>query len=336
MAGRGGMSMRLDLPYLMADTDRHGNERLFVRRFGRKIRLREKPGTAAFASAYSTALEALGCQETSRPAGRAAAPVGSFGWLAASYFAAAHVRMLRDRRSDKPGAANNRLKFIGSMLSWAVERNLIRANPARDVKRLRYAPDGFHAWTPDEVKQFETHHKIGSKARLALALLLYLGARRGDVVTLGRQHIRDGVIRFVPSKTKAKKMHAIEIPILPELARIIAASPTGNFRFLVTDRGRAFTSNGFGPWFRKRCNEAGLPNCSAHGLRKAGATILAERGATDRQLMAMYGWESARQATTYTASADRKRLAADAACLMDSDRNANADCPTQLPHQKTL
>ena len=372
--------MRLDLPYLMADTDRHGNERLFVRRFGRKIQLREKPGTAAFASAYSTALEALGCQETSRPAGRAAAPVGSFGWLAASYFAAieftslpaasrtarrgiieaclrepikptstdllaqcplvllsaAHVRMLRDRRSDNPGAANNRLKFIGSMLSWAVERNLIRANPAREVKRLRYATDGFHAWTPDEVKQFETHHKIGSKARLALALLLYLGARRGDVVTLGRQHIRDGVIRFVPSKTKAKKMHAIEIPILPELARIIAASPTGNFTFLVTDRGRAFTSNGFGPWFRKRCNEAGLPNCSAHGLRKAGATILAERGATDRQLMAMYGWESARQATTYTASADRKRLAADAACLMDSDHNANADCPTQLPHQKTL
>ena len=73
--------MRLDLPYLMADTDRHGNERLFVRRFGRKIQLREKPGTAAFASAYSTALEALGCQETSRPAGRAAAPVGSF-WMA--------------------------------------------------------------------------------------------------------------------------------------------------------------------------------------------------------------------------------------------------------------
>ena len=123
---------------------------------------------------------------------------------------AAHVRMLRDRRSDNPGAANNRLKFIGSMLSWAVERNLIRANPAREVKRLRYATDEFHAWTPDEVKQFETHHKIGSKARLALALLLYLGARRGDVVTLGRQHIRDGVIRFVPSKTKAKKMHAIE------------------------------------------------------------------------------------------------------------------------------
>jgi hypothetical protein len=78
---------------------------------------------------------------------------------------AVHIRMLRDRRADKPGAANNRLKYMGSMLSWAVEHNLIRANPVRDVKPLRYATDGFHAWTPDEVKQFEAHHKVGTKAR---------------------------------------------------------------------------------------------------------------------------------------------------------------------------
>jgi integrase len=247
---------------------------------------------------------------------------------------AVHIRMLRDRRADKPGAANNRLKYIGSMLSWAVERNLIRTNPARDVKPLRYATDGFHAWTPDEVKQFEAHHAIGTKARLALALMLYLGARRGDVVALGRQHVRDGVIRFVPLKTRRKKMHAIEIPIMPELARIIEASPTGNFTFLMTEWGKPFTANGFGGWFRDRCNEAGLPQCSPHGLRKAGATIAAERGATDRQLMAMFGWESARQATTYTASADRKRLAAEAARLISSDQNANIDCPTELSHQK--
>ena len=83
--------MRLDLPYLMADTDRHGNERLFVRRYGRKIRLREKPGTAAFATAYSTALEALGCQDTPKRAARSAAPVGSFGWLAATYLSLIHI-----------------------------------------------------------------------------------------------------------------------------------------------------------------------------------------------------------------------------------------------------
>jgi integrase len=370
--------VRLDLPYLMADTDRHGNERLFVRRFGRKIRIRARPGTTAFAKLYNAALDALESSAPLRQAPRSGAPAGTLGWLAATYFAAVeftvlptvsqstrrriieaclrepirpaspdklalcplpllsavHIRMLRDRRADKPGAANNRLKYVGSMLSWAVERNLIRSNPARDVKPLRYATDGFHAWTPDEVKQFEAHHEVGTKARLALALMLYLGVRRGDVVTLGRQHVRDGVIRFVPLKTRRKKMHAIEIPILPELAKIIEASPTGDLTFLMTEWGKPFTANGFGGWFRDRCNEAGLPQCSAHGLRKAGATIMAERGATDRQLMAMFGWESSRQATTYTASADRKRLAAEAARLMASDQNANMDCPTKLPHRE--
>jgi integrase len=247
---------------------------------------------------------------------------------------AVHLRMLRDRRADKPGAANNRLKYMSSMLSWAVERNLIRSNPARDVKPMRYATDGFHAWSPDEVKAFEAHYPVGTKARLALALMLYTGARRSDVVTLGRQHVRDGAIRFVPIKTRRKKLHAIEIPVAAELAKIIAATPTGDMTFLMTEWGKPFTANGFGNWFRGRCNDAGLPQCSAHGLRKAGASIAAERGATDRQLMAMFGWESARQATTYTAAADRKRLAADAARLVAGEQNVEMDCPTKVSHRK--
>lgn len=174
---------------------------------------------------------------------------------------AAHLRMPRDRRTDKPGAANNRLKYMSSMLSWAVERNLIRCNPARDVKPLRYPTDGFHTWTPDEVKQFEVHYPVGTKARLALALMLFTGARRNDVVTLSRQHVRHGVIRFEPQKTRRKKMHTIEIPVAPELARIIVATPTGDMTFLMTEWGKPFTANGFGNWFRDRCNDAGLPHC---------------------------------------------------------------------------
>jgi hypothetical protein len=68
--------------------------------------------------------------------------------------------------------------------------------------------------------------------------MLYLGVRRGDVVTLGRQHSRDGAIRFVPLKTRRKKMHAIEIPILPELAAIIEAGPAGDMTFLMTEWGK--------------------------------------------------------------------------------------------------
>ena len=79
----------------------------------------------------------------------------------------------------------------------------------------------------------------------------------------------------------------------------------------------------FGNWFRWRCNEAGLPHCSAHGLRKCGATIAANNGATEHQLMAIYGWENPKQAAHYTRKANRKKLAADAMHLVDPDQTGN-------------
>jgi site-specific recombinase XerD len=107
-----------------------------------------------------------------------------------------------------------------------------------------------------------------------------------------------------------------EKPTLPQLAEVIDASPTGDLTFLVTSAGKPFTAAGFGNWFRERWDEAGLSHCSAHGLRKAGATLAAEAGATDRQLMAMFDWSSASQATVYTAAADRKRLAKEGSRLL--------------------
>jgi integrase len=246
-----------------------------------------------------------------------------------NFLSAAHIKMLRDRKADRPGAANNRRKWLSAMFSWAVENSLMRMNPAREIRRIRYASDGFHAWTVEEVHQFERRHTVGTKARLALSLLLFLGVRRGDVVTLGRQHVKDGWLRMVPRKTRHKRLEASEKPILPALANVIAQSATGDLTFLVTKFGKPFTAAGFGNWFRDRCDEAGLSNCSAHGLRKAGATIAAENGATDRQLMALYDWASEKQANTYTASANRKRLAGDVLqSILQADQNRNNKCPT--------
>ena len=365
--------MRMSLPYLMSDRDRHGNDRLYVRRHGRKIRIREKPGTEAFAQAYADAVRLLEREipAVDSPAVRGA-PAGTLGWVAACYFAsvefrgldpksqftrrgiiehclreprkpgsqdlmrdcpinlvsAAHVKMLRDRKAATPGAANNRRKYLSAMFGWAVEQGLMRSNPAREVRKVRYASAGFHTWTIDEVRQFEARHPIGTKARLALALLLYLGVRRGDVVTLGRQHAKGGWLRFVPRKTRRKRAEPSEKPILPILADIIAGSPTGALNYLESEYGKPFTAAGFGNWFRDRCNEAGLPHCSAHGLRKAGAAIAAENGATDRQLMALFDWTTAAHATKYTEAANRKRMAATAANLLVRDQIAN----TELSH----
>ena len=46
----------VELKYIVEDVDRHGNVRVYLRRHGKKIRLRETPGTDAFFEEYREAL----------------------------------------------------------------------------------------------------------------------------------------------------------------------------------------------------------------------------------------------------------------------------------------
>ena len=234
------------------------------------------------------------------------------------------VEVLRDRKIDLPGAANNRVKAIRQVFKFGMRKKhadgkpYVSNNPARDVEKFKYASTGFHSWTPEEVRQFEGRHPVGTKARLALALLLFTGQRRADVIQLGRQHVRNGKLTFTQRKGRHRKPKQLTLPILPVLQRVIDGSPCGDLTFLVNDLNRPFTDAGFGNRFRDWCDQAGLPSCSAHGLRKAGATIAANNGATSRQLMAIFGWDSIKMAELYTQAADQERLAESAMHLLDT------------------
>jgi hypothetical protein len=84
----------------------------------------------------------------------------------------------------------------------------------------------------------------------------------------------------------------------------------------VTEYGRPFSVAGFGNWFRARCDEAGLKQCSANGLKKAGATTAPENGATPHELMSIFGWLSLAEAERYTREAKRKKMAGEAMGLL--------------------
>jgi integrase len=236
------------------------------------------------------------------------------------------VRKLRDRIAERSGyeAGNSMVKALRQVFVWAIGDDLAERNPAREVPYLKSGSTGWHTWTVEEVKQYEERHPIGTRARLAIALLKNLGPRRSDVVSLGKQHIRrndqveaelrelhDGrFIAFNVFKGRKKKLVTIILPMMPELESVLAKSPLGALTFLETAFKKPFTSNGFGNKMRDWCNQAGLPHCSAHGLRKAAATIAAENGASEYQLMAIFGWASPKQAAIYTKAARQRRLAA--------------------------
>lgn len=375
--------MKTDLEYLYRESNRHGNECLYVRRHGKRVRIRETEGTPAFARAYADALESLETRSDAMERERKEnAKAGTFGWLATRYFsecpeykalakesrrarrscieeclqeplkpggkdlmrdcpvaslASKHIKMLRDRKATQPGSANNRRKHLSALFSWAVDSEIVSTNPVRDVKALKGKKGGFYTWSLEDVEKFEAHYPVGTKQRLALALLLLTGSRRQDMVTFGKQHVKDGWLRFIPKKTLYKRNDMSVKPWLPQLQEIVDASPCGDLTFLINGHGNGFTAAGFGNWFREVCDKAGLPKCTAHGLRKAGATIAAENGATASQLMAIFDWHTISQAERYTRKADQKRLAGQAMHML-SDQSANIDMshPVVAPLQVTV
>src|SRR5579863_4919607 len=115
-----------------------------------------------------------------------------------------HVKIMRDRKKDLPGAANNRVSEMRVLLSWGLEEEdeHVKRNVAKDVKMLDYKEKAFHQWTESELDKFEKRHPRGAKAHLALAIMLYLGVRKSDAVRLGPPMVKNGWITFKPQKTR--------------------------------------------------------------------------------------------------------------------------------------
>src|SRR5262245_33345579 len=208
------------------------------------------------------------------------------------------------------------LRVLRAFMSFAKSEGLVDADPTAGYKLPKRKPTGgFKTWPEEYIVAYRERHPLGTKARLALELLLNVGPRRGDVVKLGRQHVRNGEFAFSANKNGVV---VDGVPMLPELKAAISAMPTSaGLTFLMTEYGKPFTPAGFGGWFRNSIPKG----YAAHGLRKASATRLAEEGATAHQLKAWFGWKTLREAERYTEAAERKKLARAAGALISGTRN---------------
>src|SRR6516165_2127278 len=215
--------------------------------------------------------------------------------------------------SKPPHAARSWRATLRSLCQFGVKRRYLRTDPTANIKQRAIKGDGFHTWTEDEISQFVRFHPLGTKPRLALALLLYTAQRRSDVVKMGRQHIRDGWLHVKQEKTDKP----LAIPVHPELRAVLDATPSEHLTFLVTATGKPYGPNHFSETFREWCDAAGLPKrCTAHGLRKAACRRLAEAGCSEKQIAAISGHASLDEVARYTKAADKARLARDAMAQM--------------------
>ncbi len=328
----------LRLPFVHRFRDRHGKLRFYFRRAGyKRVALPGLPGSREFMEAYQAALNGQPL-----PIAAAHTAPGSMGALAASWFLSAewkqlgpasqrnyrriverflaehgakplakleprHIREIVSAKAETPAAANRLLSILRLMLRHAVDHGLSADDPSVGVRRVRYRKGGFTAWTEDDIAAFQARWPGGTRARLALDLLLYTGQRRSDVIRMGRQHVRGGAIEVRQQKTGAR----LTLPVHPALRASLDACPGDHLTFLMTEAGKPFASgNAFYNCFKGCILAAGLAtDLAPHGLRKATARRLADAGCTTQDIMAVTGHTTLAEVERYTRGVNQRRLA---------------------------
>jgi integrase len=330
-------------PHLQHEITRHGKTVWYVRvSHGPRIRIRAEFGSLEFDAEYRAAL-------TGTPTRKAAPSCSSLQWLLTRYrettawtdlsaatrrqrdnifvgvletagqepyarITAATIEAGKERRTHTPAQARNFLDAMRGLFRWAYKAGLTKVDPTLGVHNPpRKRSDGFIPWTEEHAAAYEAHWPIGTRQRVWVDVLLYTGLRRGDAVRLSRQHVRAGSI-----KTE-KSGFTVEVPVfvLPVLQETLDAGPCGDLIFIVGMNGRPLTKESFGNMFKDACKAAGVPG-SAHGVRKLAATRMANNGATEAMLDAVFGWTDRKMASLYTRSADRRRLAAQAIDMLNA------------------
>lgn len=321
----------ITLPYLQSIRAR-GKTYWYYRRDGRRTRLTGAPGSAEFLASYQAAANAAAPPETRAAAGSMAALVASWhatqayqdrrastqkwdrritDWLCevcgdrpVAQMDSRAVRTLMAART--PAMANKTLTLLHKLIQHAISLGWRDDDPTHDVPRAAYQRRPFATWTDDDLAAFEARWPTGSRARLAYALMLYTGQRRGDVIRMGWQHVRNGRLSVVQQKTGAR----VSIPIHQALAVELAAIPHDQMTFLMTATGAGFASgNAFYNWFMDCARAAGIEGRSPHGMRKACARRLIEAGCTPHEAAAVTGHSNLDELIRYARDADRARLA---------------------------
>lgn len=334
----------IELPYLQRFKDRHGHERLYYRRGGRRVALPGPTGSPEFLEAYQAAQASHGAQQADKAArltpGTVAALVASYRssatWRAlrpethrayspflddlvaqhhgnrVAMMEPRHVRQLVEKRADTPASANRLLSILRILMQHAIGLGWRDTDPTAGVRGIRYRTRSIETWTEQDIEAFRRHWPAGTRARLALSLLLYTGQRRGDVIRLGPQHVRDGEIHVVQGKTDVR----LRIPIHADLAAELRAASHNHLAFLMTQAGAPFaTGNAFYNWFRWAAGKAGVEK-PPHGLRSAAARRLAEAGCSTREIMALTGHSTLAEVERYTRMANQAELAQRAVARM--------------------
>lgn len=212
----------------------------------------------------------------------------------------------RDLLAGTPSAADHMVSVLRTLIQWGIPRDYSDTNAAASIKKLAKAGDGYRPW-PQWAFDLVSEHGPPPMVK-AVALGLYTGQRRGDVVAMRAEHIQGGVIHVVQSKTGK----ALDVPLHRDLTAALENVHEGA---LVTTTAGAPYKNGdsftaaWGRWLKHpdlaKIRTSGFV---FHGLRKNAVNFLSEAGCSPHEISAITG-HSLAMVQHYSRGANQKKMA---------------------------
>ncbi len=217
-------------------------------------------------------------------------------------------RIVNGKKVGGSASAERLREMLMRLFNLAKRLEWITGNPVEMSDTIRHEGEGFYAWNEADIARYRARWPVGTKARLAMELMLWTGARRGNAHAMTPPE--DGRIKAIAVKTKKE----IDVPVAPRLQAAIDAMPQGAIgeTLITTEFGKPFSRAGFGNKMREWCDAAGLPQCTSHGLRKALIGRAADQKVGQQGLKALGQWTQDREVALYAESANRRQLADDA------------------------
>ncbi|MHC2017713.1 tyrosine-type recombinase/integrase [Methylobacterium sp. CM6247] len=172
---------------------------------------------------------------------------------------------------------------LARILSWALDRGLILANPCERGGRLYRARRADKVWQDADEAAFLA--AAPRHLHLPLLMALWTGQRQGDLLRLTWSAYDGTAIRLVQSKTGARIVVPVGSPLKAALDNTARKSPF----ILLNSDNRQWTSDGFRASWGKACKACGISGLTFHDLRGTAVSRLAQAGCTEAEIATLTG-----------------------------------------------
>ena len=204
-----------------------------------------------------------------------------------------HFMRWRNEMRSTPRRADLSMAVLKRLFSFGIDQGLMSYNPVSAVGRLSKGTRAEIVWTDDQIDL-----ALGGFPTIlaqAVALALWTGQRKADILGLRWKDIDGEYIRITQSKTGAK----VSIYLTHRLRSILDAIEKVGPLVLTNSLGRPWTSSGFDSSWKKAMASAAITGVTFNDLRGTAENRLRESGCTEAECYSITGRQMHGSAKAY-------------------------------------